>query len=1229
MSCAPRTEVESAIDTNSVMKYANKCTAQLDDLIDLVRGKLTKLQRSSIGAMVVLDVHARDMTVNLAEEGISSNLDFSWLAQLRYYMQDDRVACKMITACLMYGYEYLGVSSRLVVTPLTDRAYRTLMGAMQMKLGGAPEGPAGTGKTETTKDLAKALANYCVVFNCSDGLDYLAMGKFFKGVVSCGAWACFDEFNRIDLEVLSVVAQQIMSIQRAVTLGMESFEFEGSNIRVVSTCAVFITMNPGYAGRSDLPDNLKVLFRTVAMMVPDYAMIGEIMLMSFGFSDARVLARKIVATYKLCSEQLSSQTHYDYGMRAVMAVLRAAGNLKQTLGASSTEEVLMLRAIRDVNVPKFLSHDLPLFEGIAKDLFPTTTLPTPDYVNMLAALHSSCEEANLQPTSYFLQKTIELYEMIVVRHGLMVVGLSYGAKTRSYRTLAASLGKLCERGENDENKVRIYCMNPKSITMGQLYGQFDPVSHEWSDGVLAINYRIAASDQGPDRKWVMFDGPVDAIWIENMNTVLDDNKKLCLVSGEIIQMSPTMNMIFEPQDLEVASPATVSRCGMVYYEPHQMGLYPSLMSWLNTLPETFSDGIKDVIESIFKWLVPPLIKFIRRELKEVSPSSDVMLGWNLMKLFAALAVPFKVDKAKFDMSERDAISQVEGIFLFSLVWSVACSVDGEGRQRIDAFMKECIAGTVPAPYNEEGERGSHQISNPYPKDQSMYSIYFDTEKAKWSSWTSLISREPFDPNLEAHEIIVPTVDTTRYTYLFDTFCKNAILNHDLNRMAILLCGPTGTGKTVYINNHCLHGLSTDKFNVISLGFSAQTSAMQTQDIIESKLDKRRKGVFGPPIGKTVITFVDDLNMPTKETYGAQPPIEILRQFMDHGGWFELKEKTFLRIEDMMYVAAMGPPGGGRTFITPRFLRWFNVISVTEFDNEAMMGIFSAIMKHVFDKNQVPTNIKGQQSNAIQATMDVYESALQTLLPTPAKSHYLFNLRDFGRVVMGMCMANCVAMTEPQQFVRLWCHEVMRVFYDRLTDDKDRLWLIQILRDRVKVRFGQDFDKICDHLQTVNESGEMSTEIEIPQIRRLLFGDFEFPDGKRAYEEMKDPDNVIAVCNNYLEDYNGLSKKPMDLVLFQYMIEHVTRISRVLRSPGGNALLVGVGGSGRQSCTRLAASIMDYTVVEIEISKTYGKNEWREDLKRLLTTAGGDGKSAELTELYRSLSNTCNATELPF
>ncbi|RKO97448.1 hypothetical protein CAUPRSCDRAFT_10881, partial [Caulochytrium protostelioides] len=1070
-----RAEEAIARGPAATKKFFQVLNDELNEIIELVRGQPSKMARLTLGALVVLDVHARDVIGDLCAKQLSSVSEFSWQSQLRYYLDPENptngdVTVRMINAEKRYGYEYLGNSSRLVITPLTDRCYRTLFGALQLNLGGAPEGPAGTGKTETTKDLAKALAKQCVVYNCSDGLDYLAMGKFFKGLASAGAWACFDEFNRIDLEVLSVTAQQILTIQRAIAASAIEFNFEGTTLRLNPTCAVFITMNPGYAGRSELPDNLKALFRTVAMMVPDYTLIGEITLYSFGFVQARMLARKITATYRLCSEQLSSQDHYDYGMRAVKSVLTAAGNLK-LMYPTEQEDILVLRSIMDVNLPKFLSQDIELFRGIASDLFPGITLPKPDYDELIYAIEDACRHYKLQIVAPFVEKVIQLYEMMLVRHGFMLVGEPFSGKTSAYKVLAKALNELYAQSQSTKHgwlPVQYRVINPKSITMGQLYGEFDPVSHEWTDGVIATTFRYFASSTLPDRYWVLLDGPVDAIWIENMNTVLDDNKKLCLMSGEIIQLSNTMSLVFEVADLAVASPATVSRCGMIYMEPERLGWRPLFTSWLNE--QSALVNIKDWVAALFTTFVPKLLAFVKSDsCVELSLTTPIGLVNALMNLLAGHNGIFEVYK-NHDVQLKTAFY---GLFVFSTLWSIGGCLDLTSQDKFDHHFRVLI------------ESQSEQLVL-LPQDGSLYDyqLHVRTEDIQsgedlclWSLWTNAITDFQIAPDAEFRDIVVPTKDTARYKYLIDVLIKAQV--------ATMLIGPTGTGKSKYIMDKLLNELDTSTFQPLFVNFSARTRSSQVQDLLMSKFEKRRKGVYGAPTNKKYVVFVDDVNVVQKEVYGAQPPIELFRQLLDHGNWYDKKDTTRLEIVDVQLIAAAGPMlTGSQNIVTSRFLRHFNQIAINSFNQRTLGEIFSMILKWQFcERFDFTEKVKRFATKALApACTRIFQWALSNLLPTPAKMHYTFNLRDYSRVVQGICRALPEHVSEPAHLISLWTHETARIYYDRLTNDTDREMLIKAMEDTAFEVLHADKHDVFTSLK--NPDGKLTGET----LRGLLYTD---------------------------------------------------------------------------------------------------------------------------------------------
>ncbi|XP_067915582.1 dynein axonemal heavy chain 3-like [Heterodontus francisci] len=1618
---------------DGLQDFLNKSNKQIEDIVTLVRGKLTKMARITLAALITIDVHARDVVAKLNNLGINTTTDFNWIAQLRYYWEKRKIIVRMITNTVPYGYEYLGNTGRLVITPLTDRCYRTLMGALQLNLGGAAEGPAGTGKTETCKDLAKAVAKQCVVFNCSDGLDYKAMGKFFKGLVQSGAWACFDEFNRIELEVLSVVAQQIQTIQRAVSEQAKTFVFEGTEISLDHSCTVFITMNPGYAGRAELPDNLKVLFRPVAMMVPDYALIAEISLYSMGFVSARILAAKIVAMYRLCSEQLSSQHHYDYGMRAVKSVLTAAGNLKVKY-PEEKEEVLTLRSITDVNLPKFLSHDIPLFDSIISDLFPGVVLPTRHHGNLEISIREIIDGFNLQPSPWFIEKIIQIYEMMLVRHGFMLVGSPLGGKTCALKVLAGVLELLEMRSLMDEHRVQYIIINPKAITMGQLYGSFDPVSHEWSDGILANIFREHATSPTSDRKWCIFDGPVDAVWVENMNTVLDDNKKLCLMSGEIIQMSCQQNIIFEVLDLKQASPATVSRCGMIYMEPMNLGWEPLVQSWLATkLPQQLTAEQRQTVQMLCDWLLPPCLDFVQKKCHLVVQSSAMHLTISMLKIYESLLAEISftedlvdkgeeifqalkaMDEKNFSATIQKEMEEITNHLVaygfFSIIWSIGGILDPSSKQSfnvsffvllspalhvlyqnvfsldsvehcfkcfpllfyiivnaVDYFispslfsaptskypsgidlevygspgrpsliyasccrmsydlwdlvvtlcqrestrdmcgvsqaaahccikevtnalfkragdyvayrtnldrscqntcilqqsqvpqlfmlpariqrwilgdksypLKTCLLTPVRNPHTAAEESGALQcaparvsciirvccalhnlalqreealreedmidqsstdeedveeaalaiealapkarhieqwdkesscrtcderqqrplLSPPpgftkrfsdffsnlcdrdssytrpkdlkfpralqIPKKGNVFDfVYLKKTFSSWCTWKDLITAVDIEqsinweryicreitvrcknyrvlimgdfnyPNINwdsknvkgrvGEELLKCVQENFLVQYVSSPMRKEALLdlvlgnevhqvdqvsvgensaNHDhsiisfrltmekdkeqsrvkvpkwrrtnfngvrtnlahlndiivnttktamqtyflekllLQDKPLLFVGPTGTGKTA-VTNSFLQQLPPEKYTICQISFSAQTSANQTQDIILTRLEKRKKSVYGTQPEKRVCLFVDDLNMPAKEKYGAQPPVELLRQWIDHGYWFDRKDTSILPVHDMSIVAAMAPPGGGRQAVTPRCLRHFNVISIDAFSEETMKTIFQPVVDWHFNRG-FDISLKRYSRILVWATTEVYIQAVENFLPTPSKSHYIFNLRDFSRVIQGLLLlkSDCVpqGIEGDHKLMRLWIHEVYRVFCDRLVDTQDRKLFFHIVKNVVQTQFKEKINNLFNHVV-------IGRDLSDDDIRTLFFGDYMSPKTnekrKKAYNEITDMNELKNTIEHYLDEFNRTSKAPMDLVMFNFAIEHISRISRILKQPSGHALLVGIGGSGRQSATRLTAFMADTEIFQVSIQKMYTLAEWKDDLKKVLRGAGQSG-----------------------
>ncbi|CAD7085079.1 unnamed protein product [Hermetia illucens] len=1128
---------------NAMKEYYRKQISQLNALITLLLGDLSPGSRQKIMTICTIAVHCRDVVLKIIQARVEGVSSFQWQSQLRHRWNENVRECfaNICDAEFIYAYEYLGNTTRLVVTPLTDRCYITLTQSLRLVLGGAPAGPAGTGKTETIKDLGRALGVMVYVFNCSEQMDYKSCGNIYKGLAQTGAWGCFDEFNRISAEVLSVIAIQVKTIQDAIKARKTEFTFMDSTIRLEPSVGIFVTMNPGYAGRTELPENLKSLFRPCAMFVADFALICEIMLVAEGFQEARFLARKFITLYDLCRELLSKQDHYDWGLRAIKSVLVVAGSLKRN-DASLPENQVLMRALRDFNVPKLVTEDVLIFRGLVNDIFPMPDVPRRRFSELEEVIRQAATTLKLQAQEGFILKVTQLQELLDVRHSLFIVGSAGSGKTRIWQTLFTAY-KL------QQLKPHYDVLNPKAVSNDELFGCVNATTREWKDGLLSVIMRDQVNMNGSGPKWIVLDGDIDPIWIESLNTVMDDNKVLTLANNERITLKREMRLLFEVGHLEAATPATVSRAGVLYINRQDLGWLPYVSSWLESRGNLVERGFLLVLfEKYIPVIIPKLGSF-----QHIAPITDIafiQMVCHLLECFLDNAHP----------PENDVEQFYETLFNFALIWGTGSSLL---QDHLIDWQKEFHKW-----YTTEFK------AIRFPAKGTVFDYCIDLQTIQFSPWCKLVPTFEMDNEKPLTNVIIPTPETTKHIFFLQLLISKGY--------PVLLMGNSGSGKNSILR--LLFNNFHDKLTVQKTHFNFYTSAEMFQRILDTPLEKISGRSFGPRRNKNLLYFINDLNMAEVDAYGTTQPHTIIRQYMDYRQWYDKTKLMLKDIKNCQFAACMNPTAGSFT-IDPRLQRHFFVFAVNHSNDDVLCNIYSSIFTHHIENPlyNFTKEVKAIAPTLVLAGIALHRRIENTFLPTAIKFHYIFNLRDMTNIFQGLLLSRPSSCPKPNDLIRFYVHEAHRVYRDRFLESNDIKSFNTIIRDTFK-KYVDEFDE------------------EFVFAEPLVFCHFAQSLLDQKYMVVKSWSQLLEIL---VEAQKGYSESIgyMNLVLFEDAIKHICRINRILESPHGNALLIGVGGSGKQALSRLAAFISSLTTFQIQLKRGYSLQDMRTDIAELYMKVG--------------------------
>ncbi|CAK9808069.1 Dynein axonemal heavy chain 7 [Anthophora plagiata] len=819
-----------------------------------------------------------------------------------------------------------------------------------------------------------------------------------------------------------------------------------------------------------------------------------------------------------------------------------------------------------------------------------------NYTIFLETLETICKSRSVYMHDVFKLKIIQIFELMYIYQSLVLVGDPFVGKTEILNVLQLVLSSLYKKGIEFGVNVKLETIVPSTIDTDQLFGYLDVKSKVWKDGMYSKVFRSFLENDSSDKKWLVLDGPLNNTWIENMYTVLDTNKVLHLTSGEKLHMTNPISIIFETMNMENVSPAILSNCGIVYIES-------SSIDWRSYVKTHFSkNNIYNEYEEIyvlFIWAMDASLQFIEKHCTLTLAVGQLHCVISTLNLFEMYLTDVLTENTEEKGKMGHFLVWVQVVLILSVIWGLGGNLDTDSHIKFNSFCMSLWSGTNKE-YPKPDVIKTVEVTLPH---EGLIQDHFYVFKGvgNWKYWggTDILKNEQILEIPDCNEILVPTIDTMKYNYI--------LLKHIKHRKPFIICGDISVGKTSLIKNLLKNKLTKEMyFNMFS--FISLTTVAATQQLLLSKLNKIRKRHYGASKHQFCINFIDDLNMQRYECKSKiNSVLELFRQYLNYGYFYDINEPEKVFVHDIMFSFSVIVNAASE--ICPRFLRHFNLYTIYVPTADTIFRIFSNVLFSNLKKNLFTADVFSTVISITNATIDVYNSVIKILRPIPAKFQYQFNTRDISKVISGCSLLQKDSIETKVTFIRLWAHEIWRVFGDRMLDHSDKEWLFLQIKNISKCHFKDSFETVFDYLPKFDNN-----EITKDSFNNLMFSNFinAEQDGIKAYEEISSTEKLKNKILFYLNEYNNNNtKKHIDLIVSQYILECLIKISRILATPRGNLLMISNIGSGRKSLTILAAYMQRQELFEPSVYSYCDLNIWREDLKTVLKKCGGLGENCTL------------------